>query len=124
MPLVVTLTGTVNTNLNVGMAMSAGETVATQITLSSGGSPINLSGYSLKMQINFASPLELNTTNGGITIISASSGIVQINIADTVSEQFVTGNYPYDFWMISGGGIASRLLGGVFSVLQSISPIP
>lgn len=118
--MIVTLSGTA-TNL----AIAAGETVAESLTIAAAGIALNLTGYTLKMQINFPSlPLLLTTTNGGIAITNATQGIVQINVADTVSDRLAVGTFPYDFWMISGGGIATRLLYGSFTIIQNITPIP
>jgi hypothetical protein len=106
------------------LSIAAGETVAEALTIASGGAALNLTGYSLKMQIDFFTPLLLTTGNGGITITNASTGSAQINISDTTSSSFRTGGYPYDFWMISGAGVATRLFGGSFLVNQNITPIP
>jgi hypothetical protein len=115
----VTIAGS-TTNLSI----TAGETVAESLAIASGGSPVNLTGYTLKMQINFPTPLLLTTGNSGITITDAAQGTAQINIADTASVLLSIGIYPYDFWMISGGGDATRILNGSFSVNQNIAPIP
>ena len=65
-----------------------------------------------------------NTGNGGIAITNAALGKFQINIADTASAGLPVGGYPYDLWMISGGGAATRLLAGTFTVAQNIAAIP
>lgn len=84
---------------------------------------MNLSGYSLKMQIQFVTPLLLTTSNG-IAITDAVNGVAQINISDTISAGLTIGTFPYDLWMISGSGVATRLLYGSFTVSQNITPIP
>jgi hypothetical protein len=111
-------------NLNVTLTLSDGETVAEQLTLSAGGSPIDLTGYSVKMQIAFPTPLLLNTGNGGITLPDPTAGVAQINIADTVSATFPVGSFPYDLWTISPANVAARIIGGLFVVLQSITTVP
>jgi len=120
--------GDADSNLTANMQLSVGESVSTQLQLFTGIPPnntvIDLTGFTIKMQINFPTPLLLNTGNGGIVIPDALNGIMQINIADTVSNQFVVGVYPYDIFTIDEANNAMCIMGGVFTVLQSVTPIP
>ena len=106
------------------MAIAAGETVAEALTIANGSTPVNLTGYTLKMQIEFPTPLLLTTGNGGITLTNAVQGQAQINISDTTSATLPSGSFPYDLWMVSGGGVATRILSGLFTVSQNLAPIP
>jgi hypothetical protein len=112
------------TGCGTNLSIAAGETVAGALAIASGGNPVDLAGYVLKMQVDFPTPLALNIANGGITITDAATGTAQINIADTTSTAFAPGSYPYDLWMISGGGAATRLLHGSFTVYQAVAVIP
>ena len=126
MPLNVTVPGDQNNNLNIGLQLSAGETVATQLTISSGypAVPIDLTGYTVKMQIGFSSPFLMDTGNGGITIVDAANGIIQINITAIQSEIFPIGGFPYDLFILSSSdNNVVRLIAGLFTVLQSVTPI-
>ena len=109
---------------DINFLIAAGETVAEAVTIAAGGVLVNLTGYSLKMQINFPSPLLLDTGNSGITTTNATQGAAQINISSATTETFGASSGLYDFWMISGSGVATRLFGGLFSVNSSITPIP
>lgn len=113
-----------STGYQTDVSIIAGETVALAANLSLNGSPVNLTGYSLKMQINFQTPELLNTGNGGITITNAAQGAIQINMSSTLTAAFPRGSYPYDLWMVSGGGVETPLLTGNFSIAPSISPVP
>lgn len=105
--------------------IKAGETVAQAIQFFvSRTVPLDLSGYTLKSQINFPTPLLLTTENGGITIIDAELGKVQINIDSETTADLPIGCYPYDLWTVSGGGEEKPWLCGTFSVVTSITPVP
>lgn len=107
------------------MQIIAGETVATEISVTDGNNdPINITGYTVKMQIDFEEPLLLDTGNSGITITDGPAGKFQINISDIESAALDVGSFSYDCWMISGGGVSTPLLNGVFTVTQNITPIP
>jgi len=117
-------TGNPSGSVTTYLSIAAGETVAEAVTVVVDGNPVNLTGYSLKMQIAFPTPLALNTGNGGITITDAAQGAFQINISDDISTLFWPGAYSFDAWMISGGGVATPLLAGLFTVTQAITVIP
>jgi hypothetical protein len=104
--------------------LTAGDTVAQAITFSSAGNPINLAGYSLKCRVNLATPLELNTANGGIVIINAALGTVQLNISSAITAAITPGSYAYDLWMASPSGVETAMLSGQFIVTQNITVVP
>jgi hypothetical protein len=112
--------GNANTGFLTTLSLPQGETVAQSVTVQN----TNLTGYTLKMRINFSTPLDLTTNNGGITLPDAANGLAQINITDSATADFAPGSYPYDLWMISPSGIATRLLNGSFIVQPQITPIP
>ena len=123
--MLITLTpSAVGTGCETDLAIIAGETVARAITLATTSGPINLTGYGLKMLIAFPIPLLLTTDNGGITFTNASTGQAQLNIASETSSEFPFDGFPYDLWMVSGGGFETPLLAGLFIVNQNISPVP
>ena len=107
------------------ITITAGETVALAMQIAdASNTPINLTGYTLKCQVNFPAPLSLTTANGGIAITNASQGQAQINISDAASAALPPGAYPFDVWMISGGGVATPLLAGNFTVTPNVALIP
>lgn len=120
MPLSVS-TSIANGVTNINMSLAAGESMQERITLS-----LDLTGFTVKMYIGFLTPLLLSTGNGGITLTDAAAGTLIVNILDTVSAAFTPGEYPYEFWLESGGSPVqtTRLWTGTFTVLNSITPIP
>ncbi len=106
------------------ISIIAGETVAISLVVSTNGAPINLTGYSLEMQIQFPTPLLLDTDNGGITITNAAQGQTQVNISAEDSAALAQGSFAYDLWMKSGSGVNTPLLKGTFKVAPNISPVP
>ncbi|MDX1974486.1 MAG: hypothetical protein SFT92_02295 [Rickettsiales bacterium] len=106
------------------ISILSGETVALAMTLSSGGSPIDLTGYSLKSQINFPTPLTLNTTNSGITITNAANGVISLNISSAQSSVVEQGAYDFDLWMTSPTDVETPLLTGKFLITPNIVAVP
>jgi hypothetical protein len=116
--------GSSATGYTTYIAITAGETVALSMALSANSTAINLTGYTLKCQINAPAPLALNTTNGGITVTNAAQGDIQLTISSTQSAAIPVGVYRFDLWMTSSGGVETPLLNGNFSVTPNISPVP
>lgn len=114
------------TEVLTNFSIIAGETVATAIAVSTGkpATPIDLTSYTLQMQINFPTPLLLNTTNNGITITDAAQGQAQVNIPSATSAELPQGSFPYDLWMKSPSGVDTPLLKGTFKVYPNVSPVP
>lgn len=113
-------------NLSLNLAYQQGETINTLIQLIpiNGGNPINLAGYTVKMQINMPLPLLLTTTNSDILIYNAISGIIKLNISSAASAAFPPGSYSYDLWIVSANGREQPQVGGQFVVLPTVSPVP
>jgi len=114
----------INNQTSIGII--AGETVALSFALSqASGAAMDLTGYSLKCQINVgADPLTLNTMNGGITVPSPTTGQCVLNIASAVTASMPPGSYPYDVWIVSGAGVETPIFSGNFSVTANVSPVP
>jgi hypothetical protein len=113
-------------NAVVNMSLNQGEDVAKAMTLKT-GSPLalmNLTGYSFKMQINFATPLVLSTSNSGITIPDPVNGLIQVNIASATTKTRPSVTTSYDFWMTSPGGQETFLWRGVCTVTPTQTTLP
>jgi hypothetical protein len=80
------------------------------------GTPTNLSGCLLKMQIRStygADPVAtLSTTSGGIVITSASNGNVTISMSAAQLAAIPAGNYLYDLKLTDGTGKTARTIQG------------
>lgn len=108
------------------LLIEAGATFNLTVTYTdSGGTPIDLTGYTARMQIraNPADPgstFELNTTNGRI-VITGPTGLLTllISAADTGALTLTTG--VYDLIVTSAGGVVSRLLQGDVTVDAAVT---
>lgn len=80
--------------------------------------PIDLSGYTARMQIRAQQADtavivggDLTTENGGITL-GGAAGTIALLITDTITTAFTFSNAVYDLELIDGSGIVIRLLTG------------
>jgi hypothetical protein len=89
----------------------------------SDSTPINLTGYTAKMQIRDASSnvliLELSTTNGRITL-GGTAGTIDLLIAATDTDDFTPGCYIYDLELLNGTEVL-YLVQGQFDVLTRVT---
>lgn len=89
------------------------------------GAPVNLAGYTAKMQIRQSAAaeevlLELSTTNGMISITPATGTITLIfSAATTAAIAWRRGKY--DLELTSAGGTVTRLIEGEISVSREIT---
>lgn len=105
------------TGANTSISIFGGETVALAITIyDNTGTAIDISGYTFKMTIDFDTPVNLTTANGGITTVSAVNGQIQLNMSSSTTAVINPQDSDYDLWMISSGGITTPLIAGTFSV--------
>lgn len=91
----------------------------------SSGTPINLTGYTAKMQVrqSVSSPdvlLELSTTNGKIQITPAT-GTVTLVFDATTTAAITWKRGKYDLELTSTGGTVTRLLEGQIAVSQEVT---
>lgn len=102
-----------------------GETVTLGMELFDvSGLPFNLTGYNIKSEIAFPTPLLLTSSNGGIVINSPIDGLMQMNIASSVTEAIASGTYPFDMFLESQNGSETPWLCGNFIINQSVTPVP
>lgn len=92
----------------------------------SDGTPINLTGYTGRMQARqqYTSPdpplFSLTSPNSGIVIVAAL-GQVEITIAASVTTLFAAGQYVYDLEIVSPAGVVTRLIEGRCVVNPEVS---
>ncbi len=105
--------------------MIAGETIAMSVTLTTASDvAINLTGYTAKCEIGLPTPILLTTENGGITLVNATLGQIQLNITSAVSAAFAPGAYPFDAWIVSVSGTETAILKGLVTIESNITPVP
>lgn len=102
-----------------------GETFSRVLTWKdSAGNPINLTGYTARMQLRSSATsstviLEL-TTNSGITL-GGAAGTITLTISATTMAGLTPGAYSYDLEMVSGSGVVTPLLKGVFTIAPEVT---
>lgn len=89
-----------------------------------GGTPVNVTGYSAKMQVRKAVGgtvlIELSSANGRITVGTTDGSFTfYISPADTAALQ--AGEWVYDFDVTAPNGTVTTLLQGGFVVTPQVS---
>lgn len=115
--------------IQINAALTQGDHVSWGWTIEVGNPamPLNLTGYSIRMTINFPTPLLLTSSNGGITIgTPATNGEFTVNISSTQSAVFTVGEYQYDIWLESQSSppIENQYFTGSIYINQSITVVP
>jgi hypothetical protein len=109
----------------VNFVCPQGSTFQRTLTYKIDNVPVNLTGYSAKLQIrekHFSKNYVafLNTTNGGISI-TASAGQINLLISASTSSAFIPGDYVYDLELVSFSGIVDRLIEGKFNITPEVT---
>lgn len=110
------------------MVCEQGATFSRTITWKdAAGDPVNLTGYSARMQVRPSLTsdeitLELTSTNGEITFPSPlSSGKILITVAATDTADLAASKGVYDLELESSGGVVTRLLQGSFTIVAEVT---
>lgn len=101
-----------------------GETFATVITWKNNDVPVNLTGYTARMQLrreySSSSPALSLTSGSGLTL-GGSAGTVTISINAATTADLVADKYVYDLELVSSGGVVKRLLEGQIKLTPSVT---
>ncbi len=102
-----------------------GATFQKTVTIEIDQTPLNLSGYSSRLQVreNYYSAntiVNLLSSGSGLTI-SASAGIIDIFIEDEVTKNFPAGTFVYDLEIESVNGNVDRVLEGSFIITPEVT---
>lgn len=95
------------------------------------GTPVDLTGYTARMQLRRtydSTPVaELTTSNGGI-LLGSTNGTVSLHMSAAVTAAIPTATscdgqveYLYDLELESPGGVVTRLMQGVATVLPEVT---
>lgn len=109
-----------------GLTIDQGATYSQTLTWKNPSKvPINLSGYTARMQIrgkrtSQSVSFSLTTENGGITLGDAD-GTIDLYISATDSASLAVGTYVYDLELITPSGSVVRLLMGNFVVRGEVT---
>jgi hypothetical protein len=89
------------------------------------GTPINLTGYTVQMDIKSApgakKVLATCTIGDGITV-TANQGRIDVNVSAEKTQQIAYPKSAYDL-VISSGGIVTRLLEGWLEVSRAVTVV-
>ena len=93
--------------------------------LDASGAPIDLTGYTAKMQarVTAVSPdtiIDLST-EGGEIILGGVAGSVEFRVHSEVTKNIDSGCYKYDIALTSSGGTVSRVLEGDLRVTAAVT---
>lgn|SRR5574343_526082 len=91
----------------------------------SGGTPINLTGYTARMQVRHkladTSPLlDFTTENGAITLGGVLGTISILGLA-TLTDALTVKSGVYDLELVSAGGIVTRLIEGGVTITPQVT---
>lgn len=105
--------------------MDQGATWDTQMTWKIGGTPVDLSGYTARMQarstVDATTTIFSWTSAGGQLVLGGAAGTITMNVADSVTSTYADGTFVYDLEVESGGGATTRLLEGTFTIVPEVT---
>lgn len=100
-----------------------GATFSETFTYKVGGTPVNLTSYTARMQVRKTPSSDTKlidlTSPAGLTL--GSQGQIAVNISATTMAGVPAGKYRYDLELVSAGGVVTRLLEGVFLVTAEVT---
>jgi hypothetical protein len=101
-----------------------GTTFRKNITYKIGETPVDITGYSSRMQVreSYSSQdfLISLTSSNGITL-GGSDGTIDIFISAEETELLPPGTWVYDLELVSSGSIVDRLIQGNFTVTPEVT---
>jgi len=78
--------------------------------------PIDITGYTARLQILLTTPIEWSTANGIITIPLPADGKFHVYVPNTDTVQYDFVQAPYEFEITPSGGSARRLFRGTVTL--------
>ncbi len=85
------------------------------------GSPLNLTGYTIKLQIRntyTSTAVKSLEIGSGITVTNAAGGVFRI---DAFVVDFAAGTYVYDIQLTSSGGVVKTYIAGEMVILNDVT---
>jgi hypothetical protein len=108
----------------VNFVCPQGSTFRRTLTYSLDNVPIDLSGYSSRLQVRQAyyseDPIISLVSGSGITV-GGSAGTIDILISASVTSNFPTGTHVYDLEIVSPSNVVDRLIEGTFNVTPEVT---
>ena len=106
--------GTYNINIDQGSDFSL------QLTVKEDGSAKDLTGFSARAQMRPTVDSSTLTATFTCTITNASSGILTMALANTVTDDIDVGQYAYDLELFTGS-TSQRLIQGTATVVGEVT---
>lgn len=109
----------------LNLVCPAGSTFSKTLTYSVSASPVNLTGWTARLQVrqkhtSTTKLLDLTTSNGGITL-GGAAGTITILATATQTAALPDGVWRYDLELVSGSGAVTRLVEGTFAVTPEVT---
>ena len=108
-----------------GFMLDQGATWRTVLAVDVDGIPLDLTGYTARMQarstVTDAETVFSWTSTGGELLIDGPAGTITLNIPDTVTAAYAAGAYVYDLEIESADGTTTRLLQGPFTISAEVT---
>jgi hypothetical protein len=101
-----------------------GSTFNKTITYKIENVPVNLTGYSSRLQVretHYDTSTIISLTNGSGITLGGSAGTINILISASATAAFNPGNWVYDLEVQSGNGTVDRLIEGSFIVSPEVT---
>jgi len=100
-----------------------GSTFSRTLTYKVDDTPVNLTGYSARMQVrpfHYSDDIFINLTNGSGITLGASAGTINILVSASATTDIPAGDYVYDLEIITNSNVY-RLVEGKFSVTPEVT---
>ena len=95
-----------------------------QFVVSQGGTALNWTGYTARMQVrdsSDATAVLLSLTNGSGITLGGTAGTIAVAVSNAQSAAISAGSYAYDLELISGSSAVTRFLQGAFNVSGNVT---
>jgi hypothetical protein len=108
----------------VNFVCPQGSTFRRTLTWKTGVTPINLTGYSARMQVretHDSSTVVASITSGNGITLGGSAGTIELYLSNTTTANIRSGLYVYDLEVVAPNGDVSRLIEGKFEVTPEVT---
>lgn len=108
----------------INLVCPQGSTFRRTLTWKTGVTPINLTGYSARMQVretHASSTIVVSITSGSGITLGGSAGTIELYLSNITTANIRSGFYVYDLEVVASNGDVSRLIEGKFEVTPEVT---
>lgn len=108
----------------VNFVCPQGSTFKRTLTYTLDDTPIDLSGYSARLQVrqaHYSTEPILNIVSGSGIVIGGSAGTIDILVSDLLTSELPAGTHVYDLEIISPSLEVNRLIEGNWTVTPEVT---